>query len=404
MSIPPPPGPQQPQDPYQPPQHPQGPYPQGPYPQGPYPQGPYAPAPYQVWGQGYTPFTRPAPVNGVAIAALVLGLLCFLPAVGLVLGIVALVQIKKRGERGRGMAIAGAVVSSLGLALWVVSLSTNAASDFWESAKEGARGNTFSLVTGDCFDVPGPGFDQDVYDVDKVSCSGEHEGEVFGTVPLSGGSYPGEDYVTDQAEDKCWTLQDSYAMDPWALTDDVDVYYLTPTSESWEWGDREITCVFAGTGGSGTLTGSLRADATTLDADQVAFLKAMNAVDTVLYEEPEEYAEEDLPANQTWAGEVAAVTGAQAKALNARTWPAAAREPVAALVKDMRDANQEWTKAAKSPEVNEYYEHYDNAYDYVDGDTTVATRKALGLSTTPPSYDEDDHDSGSGGGSGSEDV
>ena len=119
MSIPPPPGPHQPQAPYQPPQPDQNPNPgrdqhQNPYPQGPYPQGghphaapPYGGVPYPVWGQGYTPFARPAPVNGVAIASLVLGLLCFLPAVGLILGIIALVQIKKRGERGKGLAIAG---------------------------------------------------------------------------------------------------------------------------------------------------------------------------------------------------------------------------------------------------------------------------------------------------------
>ncbi|MFI1709726.1 DUF4190 domain-containing protein [Streptomyces griseoruber] len=411
MSIPPPPGPQQPQDPYQPPQ-PHGPYPQGPYPQAPQapqaPQGPYGavPAPYQVWGQGYTPFARPAPVNGVAIAALVLGLLCFLPAVGLILGIIALVQIRKRGERGRGMAIAGAVVSSLGLALWALSLSTNVASEFWEGVKEGARGSSYALAAGDCFDVPGRGFDQDVYDVDEVPCADPHEGEVFGTIPLSGDDYPGDGYVTDQAEDTCWTLQDAYAMDPWALGDEVDVYYLTPTAESWEWGDREITCVFAHTDETGTLTGSLRADETNLDADQLAFLKAMAAIDEVLYEEPEDYAEEDLDANKDWAADVRDVLAEQAGALGGRTWSADAGKPVDALVEDMRDARADWAKAATAGDADTFYLHYDSGYAYVDGDTTVAAREALDLATTPPSYDEDEYgEGGSGvGGSGSEDV
>ncbi|MER5435523.1 DUF4190 domain-containing protein [Streptomyces sp. NPDC002588] len=420
MSIPPPSGPQQPQDPYRPPQDPQsdrsaqgnqggqGAYPQPPYPQGPYPQGPqapYGPVPYQVWGQGYTPFTRPAPVNGVAIAALVLGLLCFLPAVGLVLGIVALVQIRRRGERGKGMAIAGAVVSALGLALWAVSLSTNVASEVWAGVKEGARGNgSFSLAEGDCFDVPGSTFDQDVYDADKVPCSGEHDGEVFATIPLADGSYPGDDYVEGKAEDKCWTLQDGYAMDTWALTDDVDVYYLTPTSESWEWGDHEINCVFADTDESGTLTGSLRADETTLDADQLAFLKAMNAVDEVFYDEPGEYAEEDLDSNKDWAADVRDVLGEQSKVLRDHPWAAGTGTAVDALAKDMEDARADWAKAATAGDADTFYLHYDSGYDYVDGDTTVAARKALGLATTPPSYDEDDYDDGSGGGSVSEDV
>ncbi|WP_425245264.1 DUF4190 domain-containing protein [Streptomyces sp. NEAU-NA10] len=374
-------------------------------PQGP-PQGPYGGPPYPGWGQGFIPLqNRPAPVNGVAIAALVLGVLCFLPAVGLILGIVALVQIRRRGERGKGMAIGGAVLSSVGLALWVLAIATGGLSAAWEGFKEGASGNSsLSLAKGECFDVPGATFDKDVYDVDKVSCSGEHDGEVFGTVPLSGGSYPGDDRVTDTAEAKCWELRDSYAMDPWALTDEVDVYYLTPTRESWSWGDREITCVFAHTDERGTLTGSLRADETTLDADQLAFLKAMDAVDQVLYEEPEDYAEEDLEANRTWAGKTGDVTGEQADALSGHTWSAGARQAVAGLVKDMKDAGKEWAKAADASDVDAFYEHYDNAYDYVDGDSTVTAREALGLATTPPTYDEDPESGGSSKDAGGLDV
>ncbi|MFD7132684.1 DUF4190 domain-containing protein [Streptomyces sp. NPDC059894] len=354
------------------------------------PQGPYGGPPYPGWGQGYLPFNRSAPVNGVAIAALVLGVLCFLPAVGLVLGIVALVQIRRRGERGKGMAIGGAVLSSLGLALWVTMLATGGASAVWEGFKEGASGNSsLSLAKGECFDVPGDTFRDDVYDVDKVPCSGEHDGEVFGTVALTGSGYPGDDYVTDTAEDECWTLQDSYTMDPWLLTEEVDMYYLTPTQDSWDWGDREITCVFANTDERGTLTGSLRADRTTLDADQLHFLEAMAAVDEVLYEEPEEYAEDDLEVNRTWAGEAGDVTGEQAEALGGHTWSAEARQPVADLVKDMREAAGEWAEAAAATDVDTFYEHYDNAYSHVDGEATVTAREALGLATTAPTYGED---------------
>ncbi|WP_329220700.1 DUF4190 domain-containing protein [Streptomyces sp. NBC_01485] len=416
MSIPPPPGPHQPQDPYQPPQpqspnpqspNPQDPYgapPQAPYAQGPYgPQAPYGAVPYPVWGQGYSPFGRPAPVNGVAIAALVLGILCFLPAVGLVLGIIALVQIKKRGERGKGMAIAGAILSSVGLALWVLALATGGAGEFWEGFKEGASANSgFSLAKGDCFDVPGGTLDKEVYDVDEVACSGAHDAEVFATVPLPGDDFPGDSHVADVADDKCYPLQSAYAMDTWALTDEVDVYYLTPTGESWEWGDREITCVFADLEGKSTLTGSLRADETTLDADQLAFLTAMTAVDDALYEEPEELAEEDLAGNRTWAGDVGNATDEQAAALGAHTWSAPARAPLAALVKDMRAAGKEWAAAEKATDVDGFYVHYDTAYEYVDGDATVTARKALGLATTPPTYDEDGSGSGSAGGGDSD--
>lgn len=61
----------------------------------------------------------PAPTNGLAVAALVLGLVG-VPVVGLVLGLVALSQIKRApGQSGRGMAIAGVVLSAIYLAVLV---------------------------------------------------------------------------------------------------------------------------------------------------------------------------------------------------------------------------------------------------------------------------------------------
>ena len=103
MDIPPPPGPQQPPGGQYPPPGPYGPYgsygsygPYGSY--GAHPGQGQAPGPYgyQPWGQGHPPFTPPLPpppVNGFAIAALVLGILCFLPLIGLILGFIALAQI-----------------------------------------------------------------------------------------------------------------------------------------------------------------------------------------------------------------------------------------------------------------------------------------------------------------------
>lgn len=61
-------------------------------------------------------------------------------------------------------------------------------------------------------------------------------------------------------------------------------------------------------------------------------------------------------------------------------------------------------KAAAADDADAYYEHYDAGYEYVDGDTTVAARRALGLATTPPTYDDGSGDgSRDGSGDGSED-
>ncbi|QIJ64544.1 DUF4190 domain-containing protein [Streptomyces sp. JB150] len=399
MSTPPPPGPEQPQGPQgqypaPPPQdphaqapHPRDPYAQSPYPQGAYPPGAYPPAPYGAWNP-YPHPPRPAH-NGVAIAALVLGVLCFLPAVGLVLGLVALRQIKKRGERGRGMAIAGVALSTLGLVLWALAIPTGVASEVWEGFKEGAAEETLSVKKGQCFDSPGGSLEGETYDLDIVDCDGEHDGEAFATVTVPDGSYPGDDRLTGIAEDKCYALQGDYAMDVWAVPDHVDVYYLTPTRQSWRLGDREITCVFGNTDGKGTLTGSLRNDATTLDADQLAYLESVRDLDAVLDREPEAYAEDDLDANTAWAAEVRDAVAAQSEALRAHTWTGDAEQPVAALVEELRTARGHWAKAATAGGPDAFYEHYDAGYAFYDGARTIDVREALGLDTSPPEYDYD---------------
>ncbi|MER6715219.1 DUF4190 domain-containing protein [Streptomyces sp. NPDC006129] len=374
MSIPPPPGNQPPQDPYGPPP--------ANWTQGPQGYGPYGPT-----GR---PYGTPVSVNALAVAALVLGVLCFLPAAGLVLGLIALRQIRRSGQSGRGMAIAGAVLSSVGIALWTAVLATGAASDAWEGLKDSTQGNeSLSLEKGDCFDAP-DGLEGDTYDVDRVPCEGRHDGEVFASVTLPGGAFPGDSEITDIADEKCYALQDQYAMDTWAMPADVDVYYLMPSRDSWRYGDRVITCVFGHTDAKAKLTGSLRGDRTTLDTDQVVFLSTANALDTALYEEPEDTAEDDLAAHRAWAAQVHDVLGENIEALRGHSWPSDARGPVAALVEDLEKARAQWAKASEATDADTYYAHYDKAYTYVDGPATVTARKALGLATTPPAYEEDD--------------
>ncbi|RMI34282.1 DUF4190 domain-containing protein [Nocardia stercoris] len=89
------------------------------YPQQAYPQPGYAypnPAAYQPYGYaGQQPKT-----NGLAIAALILSLACC-PPLGIILGLVALSQIKDRGDNGRGLALAAVWVGiawSVVMVLW----------------------------------------------------------------------------------------------------------------------------------------------------------------------------------------------------------------------------------------------------------------------------------------------
>jgi hypothetical protein len=359
------------------------------------------PPPHPAWGHPYYAPPRPAPVNGLAISALVLGALCFLPAVGLVLGLVALSQIKRRGERGKALAVGGAVLSSLGLALWAAVLATGGASAFWDGLREAAdgEGTAYSLTTGQCFDTPGGSLEGITYDIDTVPCAGEHDGEVFASFDLPGGSYPGDDEVTRSADERCYALDGEYAMDAWALPADVDVYYLTPTRQSWRLGDREITCLFGSTDERGSLTGSLRNDGTTLDADQVAYLEADAVLDAALESEPgAEYVEDDLPGHRAWAGRVADALAERAELLRGHTWPAGAERPVADLADGLDRARAQWRRAAGAADADTFYEHYDKGYDLIDPADAVTARKALGLATTPPSYEDTGDPGGDGGG------
>ncbi len=82
--------------------------PPAPYGGYPPPYGAYPPSPYG----GYPPYAgypQPQPTNTLAVASLVCAFV-FAP-LGIAFGHISLSQIKKTGEEGRGLAIAGLVIS-----------------------------------------------------------------------------------------------------------------------------------------------------------------------------------------------------------------------------------------------------------------------------------------------------
>ena len=98
------------------------PSPPGGYGYQPSPPGGYG---YPPPGVGYPP-PQGAGTNGMAIASLVsslLGWLCVIgPILGLIFGFIALGQIKKTGQGGRGMALAGIIIGGVLVALSLVYL------------------------------------------------------------------------------------------------------------------------------------------------------------------------------------------------------------------------------------------------------------------------------------------
>jgi hypothetical protein len=94
----------------------------------PNPYAPQAPTGYATYPGG----TYPQTTNGLAIASMVLGIL-WLYFIGSILAVifghVSLSQIKRTGQRGRGMAIAGLVLGYIGIGLLVVGIIAVASSD-----------------------------------------------------------------------------------------------------------------------------------------------------------------------------------------------------------------------------------------------------------------------------------
>ncbi|WNI17511.1 DUF4190 domain-containing protein [Actinacidiphila sp. ITFR-21] len=242
------------QGPYgsQPPFYGQGPGTPPGYPGGPYgAPGPYGyPAPQQGW---YVERTT----NGLAIASLITALTC-IPLLGLVLGVIGLRQIKRRGERGTGLAVAGIVISGLVALSMAAGVALAAAGGFKE-------GNTpvSDLVAGQCFntvhsrlsDYGGEGHLSTAVDV--VPCGRAHDAEAYKVFPLDSGpdgGYPGADRIADTASERCAGFAADYLRDA-PLGDGIEIYYFMPPEAGWDRGDHDVTCFFGSE--SGRVTGSV---------------------------------------------------------------------------------------------------------------------------------------------------
>ncbi len=82
------------------------------------PAAPAAAPVYPAYGQPATPGLYAPPTNTLAIIALILGFL--VPIGGIICGHIALGQIKRTGEGGRGLALAGLIIGYALTALTVL--------------------------------------------------------------------------------------------------------------------------------------------------------------------------------------------------------------------------------------------------------------------------------------------
>jgi serine/threonine protein kinase len=234
----------------------------------------YSPPPGLGYGPppGYPP-PRNQGTNGFAIAALIFGIIGG-ALLGFIFGFIALSQTKRTGQNGRGMAIAGIVLSAVwtvGIVFLIVlalafSSTGNATDDVPPTAPTVAPTtaapstsapptaiSATDLEVGECLN--GLQASNDVTTVPSVPCEEPHEGEVFAVFDLPAGEYPGQAAVDDQVSKQCNARLSAYS--PSAADDPaVGLFSVYPLQQNWVRGDREVVCIATAT--SGTATGSIK--------------------------------------------------------------------------------------------------------------------------------------------------
>ena len=207
---------------------------------------PYVPT-GQPWAGGQTGRQTSGKTSGWAIASFVLGLVggfVFSP----IFGVVALRRIKRFGQRGRGLAIAGLILSGAWVVLIVIVAVISNLGNATRSPATGKITNSgslsvFSLAVGDCFNNP-PGATS-LTSVTAIPCSQAHNAQIYARFSLSGSilSYPGNTALTRTATNGCNAR--AGIIDKSKITNSMTIRFLFPLADSWLDGQRIVTCMIA---------------------------------------------------------------------------------------------------------------------------------------------------------------
>jgi uncharacterized protein DUF4190/putative regulator of septum formation len=243
--VPPPPPPPAPSPP--PTWSPPSPSPSSPPPGGDWPPPPPGgpPGPPQGWAPpAYGPPPSPG-LDGMAVAALVLGIVSiplfvmFVPAIlAIVFGAISRHNVKSNANRtGAGMAVAGLVLGIVSLIGAVIFLIAAIASD--DTFDDTVRYSR--LQPGDCYEDPG----STAGEVRLQSCSDEHDREAFAVIDHpapEGASFPGRESLRRYADDECTARFSAYVGRAYDQSQ-LEVVFILPSRDAWDDLDfRRIVC------------------------------------------------------------------------------------------------------------------------------------------------------------------
>jgi hypothetical protein len=211
---------------------------------------PYGGAPYGSAGSPYgvpDGVTRPpgsGKMSGWAVASFILGLLSVF-ILGVIFGFIALSRIKRLGQRGRGLAIAGLVLSGVWIVIIILAvIGANVGKATRSSAgviTHSGRINVFSLSIGDCFDNPAGA--QTVNTVTAIPCNQPHNAQIYGKFKLTGSdlSYPGATAVAQAARSGCNARIGN--VNKSMTTSAMTVRIFLPEERAWIIGQRTVSCM-----------------------------------------------------------------------------------------------------------------------------------------------------------------
>jgi hypothetical protein len=215
----------------------------------------HAPGATPGYSWGYWQPPRPQGPNSLAVASFVISFFGF-TGLGIILsvvfGVLALVRLRDRPQQGKGLAIAGLVISGTWLALLALVIGLAAANGPQQTEAGGNGGghgsvNVFDLRTGQCFHNPSAG--ETLFGVTYVSvlpCTVPHNAQVFVQFRAAGTGYPGHTGLKQQADRGCRARLRGN-IDHSKITGGMGLRFLFPQQASWGKGEHTITCFIVST-------------------------------------------------------------------------------------------------------------------------------------------------------------
>jgi hypothetical protein len=177
--------------------------------------------------------------SGLAIAALILGVIGLWP-LALIFAIIALVQIGRSGQGGKGLAITGLVFALLwavAQVFFVVLVVNTAKKVINQPVKVGKQAAAIQLRRGDCFDMVAGGSTSTTI----RACNQPHDGQVVVTFTLQDSSYPGDAKARQESQRGC-TQQVNALFKTHKPNRALQLYTLYPKQIGWTIGEHTVRC------------------------------------------------------------------------------------------------------------------------------------------------------------------